>query len=173
MKTIDCQTVEKLTINKDELVFIDIRSPDEFAREHIPNSINIPLSQLSEEAVAELKNKKLLFYCRSGNRTKQAESKISQLPCAEVFCLQGGIDHWKKNGNSTQQDKKAPLELMRQVQIIAGLLILIGVILALTISSYFIIIPAFVGAGLLFAGISGFCGMANLLMLLPYNKTKQ
>ena len=62
---------------------------------------------------------------------------------------------------------KAPIEIMRQVQIITGLMILIVIV-----SPYFIIITTFVGLGLLTAGVTGFCGMANLLMILPYNNKR-
>lgn len=59
---------------------------------------------------------------------------------------------------------------MRQVQIAAGLLILCGVVLGYSVSGGFFLLSGFVGAGLLFAGVTGFCGMARLLRVMPWNR---
>lgn len=77
---------------------------------------------------------------------------------------------WKAKGLTTIKSTKAPIDLMRQVQIIAGSLVVLGVILGLFISPNYILISGFVGAGLLFAGVSGFCGMARILSFMPWNK---
>ncbi|EZJ38047.1 hypothetical protein AC93_2822 [Escherichia coli 2-005-03_S4_C2] len=89
---------------------------------------------------------------------------------AEIFLLEDGIDGWKKAGLPVAVNKSQPLPLMRQVQIAAGGLILIGVVLGYTVNSVFFLLSGFVGAGLLFAGISGFCGMARLLDKMPWNQ---
>ncbi len=73
-------------------------------------------------------------------------------------------------GLPVKEDKSQPLPLMRQVQIVAGALILLGVALGYAFSSGFFLLSAFVGAGLTFAGITGFCGMARLLALMPWNR---
>tara|TARA_B100000749_G_C18311461_1_gene416920 strand:- start:24 stop:545 length:522 start_codon:yes stop_codon:yes gene_type:complete len=173
MKTIDIATLNQLQIPVNELVIIDIRTPDEYAKVHIPNSINIPLTQLSTTNFTQWQNKTLLFYCKAGHRTQQAESLIAQLNCKTILCLQGGINAWQKVGNKVNYNPKAPLELVRQVQIIVGIMILLGVTFAYLISPYFIILTIFAGLGLLMAGLTGFCGMAKLLMFLPYNKIKE
>ena len=77
---------------------------------------------------------------------------------------------WKQAGLITQEDTSQPLPLMRQVQIAAGLLTLCGVVLGFTLSSGFFLLSGFVGAGLLFAGLTGFCGMARLLKVMPWNR---
>lgn len=84
--------------------------------------------------------------------------------------LDGGLDAWKRAGLAVKQKAGAPIELMRQVQIVIGLLVLAGLALTLTVHPYFIAIPAFMGAGLTFAGISGWCGMAKLVALAPWNR---
>ncbi len=76
----------------------------------------------------------------------------------------------KQAGLPTVEDKSQPLPLMRQVQIAARLLILCGVVLGYTLSSGFFLLSGFVGAGLLFAGLTGFCGMARLLKVMPWNR---
>ena len=61
---------------------------------------------------------------------------------------------------------------MRQVQITAGSLVFFGTILSATVSPWFMLLTGFVGAGLMFAGISNTCAMANFLSMLPYNKQR-
>jgi rhodanese-related sulfurtransferase len=88
----------------------------------------------------------------------------------EAYVLEGGIDAWIAAGLPTEHDRKAPLEIMRQVQIVAGMLVLAGVALGATVSPGFLLLSGFVGAGLTFAGATGFCGMARLLALAPWNR---
>jgi rhodanese-related sulfurtransferase len=153
------------------LIICDIREADEYNREHIIGAKNTPLSTFDiNEINGYSKNKTVVFHCQSGNRTKQNENLLKNIDANEVLVLCDGITDWKKNGCAVAKNNKAPLPLMRQVQIIAGSIVVLGAILSLTISSGFILLSAFVGAGLMLAGITGFCGMANLLMLLPYNK---
>jgi rhodanese-related sulfurtransferase len=87
-----------------------------------------------------------------------------------VTDLQGGIPTWQQAGLPVRKLKNAPLPLMRQVQIAAGSLILLGLILSNTVAPAWILLTWFVGAGLTFAGITGFCGMARLLAVMPWNK---
>jgi hypothetical protein len=70
-------------------------------------------------------------------------------------------------------DRTAPLPIMRQVQIAAGSLVLLGVVLAVLVSPWFMALSAFVGAGLIVAGVTGFCGMANLLLHMPWNRSRE
>ncbi len=88
----------------------------------------------------------------------------------EAFIVDGGLDAWKKAGLPVSADRSQPLELQRQVQIGAGSLAFIGTVLGLTVSPWFFGVPAFVGAGLFTAGVTGFCGMAQILMRAPWNK---
>ncbi|MGK0740232.1 rhodanese family protein, partial [Yokenella regensburgei] len=88
----------------------------------------------------------------------------------KVYLLEGGIDAWKQAGLPVIKDASQPLPLMRQVQIAAGVLILCGVLLGYTLSSAFFLLSAFVGAGLTLAGVTGFCGMARLLAVMPWNR---
>lgn len=84
--------------------------------------------------------------------------------------LEGGIDAWKAAGLEVEQDPTQPLELQRQVMIAAGSLVLLGVLLGYALSPWLFLLSGFVGAGLIFAGISGFCGMALLLQRMPWNR---
>ena len=88
----------------------------------------------------------------------------------EAFLLDGGLDAWSAVGLPLEVNRKAPLEVMRQVQIAAGVLVLVGVTLGLLVHPGFFGLAAFVGAGLTVAGLTGFCGMARLLALAPWNR---
>jgi rhodanese-related sulfurtransferase len=153
------------------ILLCDIREPDEHNRERIGEAINTPLSSFHSEDLLRIgKDKVLVFHCLSGNRTKMNANKFANLNHEKVYILAGGMNEWKKAGYPTIQDEKAPLPIMRQVQMVAGFLIMLGVLLAYVVHPAFIFLSGFVGLGLFFAGASGFCGMANLLMFLPYNK---
>ncbi|MGG5836410.1 rhodanese family protein [Huaxiibacter chinensis] len=149
---------------------IDIRDADEYAREHIPGAHSVPLDTLPGALQAHA-GETLIFHCQSGARTSNNAARLAQAASpAQAWLLEGGIQGWKQAGLETVEDKAQPLPLMRQVQIAAGLLILAGVVLGYSVSSGFFLLSGFVGAGLLFAGVSGFCGMARLLKVMPWNR---
>lgn len=152
---------------------VDIREADEHARENIPGAQHLPLSKLDEADLALHEGKPVIFHCRSGARTQSQAARLAARTggACEAFILEGGMDAWKKAGLPVVTDRTRPLELQRQVQIGAGSLTLLGVLLGLLVSSWFYAIPAFVGAGLVTAGGTGFCGMARLLMRAPWNKS--
>ena len=151
---------------------IDIRDADEYLHEHIPEAHLAPLSALEQGSLpANLRAEQVIFHCQSGKRTQNAATKLSAIAApAQVWLLEGGIDGWKAAGLPVAKDSSQPLPLMRQVQIAAGSLALLGVILGYSVSSAFFLLSGFVGAGLLFAGVTGFCGMARLLKVMPWNR---
>ena len=152
-------------------VLVDIREADEHAREKIPGAVNVPLSRIGDVAAL---GRPLVFHCRSGMRTaanaETLKAAAGGYPC---HLLDGGIDGWRSAGLPTAVDPKQPLELMRQVQIGAGLLTLIGVVLGFLVHPGFFGLSAFVGAGLTMAGTTGWCGMALLLRRMPWNRALQ
>ncbi len=149
-------------------VLVDIREADEHARERVPGARSNPLSRLAPvEAPA---GKAVIFHCRSGARTAGAASRLADTASCEAYILEGGLDAWKKAGLPVAVDRRQPLELMRQVQIVAGSLVLLGIALGVWVAPAFLGLSAFVGAGLVFAGISGWCGMARLLAIMPWNR---
>src|ERR1035437_8704485 len=134
-----------------ERVIIDVRENDEFSAEHIRGSTSVPLSRFNEIApgvLEGLRDKRLLIICRSGNRAELAKKQIQQLGFgsevdAEVYL--GGILEWKKQGKPEVTRKKLILPIMRQVQLIAGVLILTSVILGFLVDQRLTWIAAFVG----------------------------
>jgi rhodanese-related sulfurtransferase len=149
---------------------IDIRGADEHARQRIPGAINIPLDQI---AALRDDGRPVVFHCKSGMRTAANAGQLAAAAGeAPAFILAGGIDAWRVAGQATTADQSQPLEIMRQVQITAGTLVLAGVLLGLFMSPGFFGLSAFVGAGLMFAGVTGWCGMANLLRVMPWNRRR-
>ncbi|EKE75777.1 rhodanese family protein [Oceanibaculum indicum] len=153
-----------------EMLLIDIREPDEYAREHIRGARLIPLNAIDAEDLTAEQRRPVCFTCRSGNRTAFNATRLLAKGFHEAYVLEGGLDGWKKAGLPVHFNPRAPLDLMRQVQIAAGALALAGAVLAATVSPWFILLSGFVGAGLVFAGVTGFCGMARLLKLMPWNR---
>ena len=147
---------------------IDIRAPDEHARERIAGALNVPLDRLSGESA---QGDVLIFHCRSGMRTGQAAPALTEAAGGrDCYILEGGISAWGNAGLPVEKVRGAPIEMQRQVMIAAGLLILLGTILSSFLAPAWIALAIFVGAGLTFAGITGFCGMARLLALMPWNR---
>jgi hypothetical protein len=87
-----------------------------------------------------------------------------------VIQLRGGIPSWKNAGYGIEKSQNAPISLFRQVQIVAGSLVVVGTVLGALVSPVFLLLSGFVGAGLVFAGITNTCAMGMLLAKLPYNQ---
>ncbi|WP_039057084.1 rhodanese family protein [Enterobacter sp. Bisph1] len=152
---------------------VDIRQPDEFRREHLPDAVSLPLDELlAGKAVSQAASAQtVIFHCQSGMRTQQnADALVRAASPANVLIIEGGLNNWKQEKLPTVEDKRQPRPLMQQVQIVAGSLILLGVVLGYAVDIRFFLLSGFVGAGLLFAGLSGWCGMALLLAKMPWNR---
>lgn len=145
---------------------IDIRGRDEFARARAAGAENRPLDELG----AVESDAPVVFLCRSGMRTSGNAAKLAACCGGEAYILDGGLDAWKAAGLPVEEDRSQPLELMRQVQIAAGSLVLLGVVLGFAWSPLLFGLSAFVGAGLVMAGTTGWCGMARLLAAMPWNR---
>jgi rhodanese-related sulfurtransferase len=153
-------------------ILVDIREADERAREKVAGAYHLPLSKLDEADLALHEGKPVIFHCKSGVRTIGNASRLAQKAggACEAFIIEGGLDAWKKAGLPIATDRRQPIELQRQVQIGAGGLAFLGTMLGLFASPWFFAVPAFVGAGLMMAGATGFCGMAHVLMRAPWNR---
>jgi len=151
-------------------ILVDIREADEHARERIPGARNLPLSKLDEADFAA-QGKTVIFHCKSGARTQANASRLAaKLGACEALIVEGGLDAWAAAGLPLRADSKQPIELMRQVQITAGALVLAGVLLGAYVAPGWYGLSAFFGAGLVFAGVTGWCGMAKLLAVMPWNR---
>lgn len=160
----------KTRLDQGSALLIDVRESDEHAREHILGARLSPLSAIDEHDFDRDHGKAAVFHCKSGMRTQANAARLLARGFSEAYYLEGGIEAWKQAGLPVHTNRKAPLEIMRQVQITAGSLVLLGVALGYFINPVFYALSAFVGAGLTFAGATGWCGMAMLLRTMPWNR---
>lgn len=150
--------------------FINVCTTAEYKEKHIPGVRSIPLDELQNH-VREFDGKKTIYvHCRSGNRGRKALEKLTELGVrAELVNVEGGIMAWEELGYPIGSHTNRP-SLMRQVMILAGSLILLGHVLFMFFGAPYLLLSAFVGAGLVFAGTTGWCGLAFLLAKMPWNK---
>ena len=150
---------------------IDVRTPAEYGEVHIPGSQLMPLDRLDAAAVksASSDEGQCVLICRSGKRAEQAYQKLHAAGCGNLVILDGGVAAWESAGLPVERGAKA-MSLERQVRIAAGSLVLLGVILGTWVHPGFYGLSAFVGAGLIFAGVTDWCGMAMVLAKMPWNQ---
>jgi rhodanese-related sulfurtransferase len=156
-----------------QIDLLDVRTPAEFREIHVEGARNVPLDRLDPQAIQAarggLNDQPLYVICRSGSRGKQACEKLLAAGLVNVVNIEGGTVACEAAGLPVVRGKKT-ISLERQVRIAAGFLVLVGGILAITVHPYFAGLSAFVGAGLMFAGITDTCGMAMLLARMPWNQ---
>lgn len=147
---------------------VDIRGREEHARERIPAAASKPLDSLTPVESGQ----PVIFHCRSGARTKTNAERLGAACEGEAFILEGGIEAWKAAGLPVVQDRRQPLEIMRQVQLAGGAVILLSVFAALLVAPGWSLLAAAVGAGMLHAGLTGSCAMTRLLEPMPWNRRR-
>ncbi len=172
LHTVDARTL-KQGLDQQSVTLIDVREPGEFAGEHIPGATLVALSQFDPRKIPQTEDTQLVLYCRSGNRSAIAAQKLFEAGFESVTHLSCGIGAWKEAGYPTVTNRDAPISLMRQVQIVAGSLMLTGTLLGALVSPWFLLLSGFVGAGLMFSGVTDTCMLGMLLAKLPYNQRSQ
>ncbi|TVP78821.1 MAG: DUF2892 domain-containing protein [Gemmatimonadales bacterium] len=150
--------------------FLDVRTPGEFESVHIRGSYNVPLNELPDhrDDIVGVEDPVVLV-CQSGNRARQADEALRDAGMENLRILEGGVSGWRASGQPVETGPER-LSLERQVRIAAGALAFAGGALALAVSPLWALLPTFVGAGLVFAGVTDTCGMAMVLSKLPYNR---
>lgn len=154
-----------------EMRLLDVRTPGEFEAEHIAGAYNVPLDTLGEhgpEIRARISDPVVLI-CRSGQRARKAEDALKAAGMTNLHVLDGGMSAWIAAGHPVRRGVPR-MSLERQVRIAAGALAATGGFLALFANSLFAVIPAFVGSGLVFAGVTDTCAMGMLIAKLPHNR---
>lgn len=150
---------------------VDVRSPAEFACGHLPCAVNIPMEQI-ESRLGDLREGcALVLVCQAGSRAHTVADWLRPAR-PDVLVLEGGTAAWCDAGEPVVRTARTRWSLERQVRLGAGLLVVVGVAFTLGVSRSWIALPAFVGLGLSFAGLTGFCPMASLLALLPWNRPR-
>ena len=151
---------------------IDVRTPKEFEEVHIPEARNIPLPDLHKflkELKALSQERPLILMCRTQNRVKIAYDYLTNNGVSNCRILEGGITGWIESGKPVVRGRKG-ISLEGQVRTIAGSLVVLGVALGVSVSMWFLLIPAFVGIGLIHAGLTDSCLMGMVLAKLPMNR---
>lgn len=170
IKQTTVQEVNELIDSRGECQVIDVREFSEFNSERIADAQLMPLSNFEKHADEIDHTKPVYLMCRSGTRAKQAAEKLMKKGFTDIHVVEGGMMAWAGANLPVIKGESKVWSLERQVRFTAGLLVLLGVVLTVFVHPYFLVIPAFIGAGLAFAGATDWCGMAMLLARMPWNK---
>ncbi len=170
LSTIDANTL-KTWLDSGEAVLVDVREPGEHQAESIPGAVSLPLGRICKDALPEMAGKKLVLHCKAGKRGGAAcEKLLAEDPNLELYNLEGGIGAWAQASHAVKTSGKFFLPLDRQVQLTIGTGVLVGVILGYAVHPGFLLLAALFGAGLMNAGLTGWCGLALLMAKMPWNQ---
>ena len=151
---------------------IDVRTPAEFREVHVPFARNVPLHELDPASFKDLQRHTpeaiVYLICRLGQRGAEACTKLRDAG-VNAINVEGGTLAWDAAGLPVTRGRKT-IPLDGQVRIAIGLIVLASAALAAIVHPYWIALAAFMGAGLVFSGISGFCGLAQILARMPWNQ---
>ena len=174
MRTISPAELQSHLASFPEAQLIDVRSAVEFSEVHVPNALPTPLDRLDPRALFELntlsKDRPVYVLCRTGARATRAAEHFVREGYANAVVVEGGTLAWINAGLPVKRGQSKVISLERQVRIAAGAFVFTGTVLGLFVNKAFFGIPAFVGAGLVFAGITDWCGMGLLLAKAPWNR---
>jgi rhodanese-related sulfurtransferase len=174
MKRISPTELHQLLTANGSLPVIDVRTPPEFASVHVPQARNLPLDGLDPKGLVEAgtlpSDQPVYVLCQSGQRATRAAEKFASQGYPNAVVVEGGTQGWVNASLPVTRGQSGVISLERQVRIGAGSLVLIGVLLGWFVNPAFFGLSAFVGAGLVFAGVTDWCGMGLLLAKAPWNK---
>jgi rhodanese-related sulfurtransferase len=172
VRTISIETWKDWQAAEQRAQLVDVRSATEFAAAHLPGAINIPLEQIERRTEDLEANAPVVLVCQTGTRARLASALLAASG-KDLVVLEGGTQAWLHAGYPVVRSTAARWALERQVRLTAGLLVVVGVLLAVAISRWWLLLPGFVGCGLVFAGCTGFCGMGELLARMPWNRPQR
>ena len=170
LSTITPQKARQISEENPTAILLDVRTPAEFSARKAVGARNIPLDALETMADSLPKNAPLLLLCEKGGRASIAAAKLQEHGFKDLHVIEGGTEAWASLGFPVEGTGRKIISIERQVRIGAGSLVLIGVILGFLIHPVFFGLSAFIGAGLVFAGITDWCGMGLLLARAPWNR---
>ena len=174
MKTITPAQLQSRIQSGEKLHLLDVRTPAEHAEVHVPGVHLAPLDRLDPVQLAGeqgfAKDQPIFVLCRSGSRAKQAAEKLEKDGFRECHVVEGGTLAWAEAGLPVNRGNSKVMSLERQVRIAAGAIVLCGVLLVHFVNPALMWLSGFVGAGLIFAGITDTCAMGMLISKLPWNQ---
>lgn len=170
VQEIDPVSLKKL-IDNGQTMLIDVREHLEYNEEHIPKARLFPSSKFRPEDLPNPADKKMIFYCLSGKRSSSMGRRWADY-CGvkEVYFLKGGLESWKNEGLPTVVNHAVEKKIERQAYVLAGFLVLVGSLLSIFFTDWFLILPGLIGALLIFSGYAGHCYLTFLLSRLPFNR---
>ena len=165
------EELERLLRERPEIRLLDVRTPGEYETAHILGAYNVPLDTLGEHArdIQAHVEEPVVLICQSGARARRAEEALKAAGMPNLHVLDGGISGWLAAGRPAVRGT-VRVSLERQVRVVAGGLAALGAVLSLVVNPLFAFVPAVVGSGLVFAGVTDTCGMGMVLTRLPYNR---
>ena len=153
-----------------EVHLVDVREQVEFAGGRIAGASLLPLGELEQRHLELDHSKPIYVMCRTGRRSAEAQKRLNALGFTNVINVAGGFEAWKKEKLPFERDEHAPWSIERQVRFTAGTLVLIGVLLAVFVHPYFIVLAGLIGFGLAFTASIDWCGMGILISKMPWNR---
>ena len=163
--------INELLSDGGECQVIDVREFSEFSSERIADAQLMPLSNFEKHADEIDHSKPVYLMCRSGARAIKAADKLAARGFTDIHVVEGGMLAWSDARLPVVEGGSKVWSLERQVRFAAGLFVFTGVVLGILVSPYFYLLSAFVGAGLMFAGITDTCGLAMVLARMPWNRS--
>lgn len=174
MTTIQPAELQSILESNPRAQLLDVRTPGEHAQLHVPGVHLLPLDRLDASRLVSShgfsKETPVYILCQSGGRARQAATKLEQSGFEKCCVVEGGTSAWAAAGLPVNRGASRVISLERQVRIAAGFLVLSGVLLSLFVNQAFIWLSGFVGAGLIFAGVTDWCGMGMLIARMPWNQ---
>lgn len=175
-ETITVQTESVQTLarrNLNSMQFIDVRTPGEYRTVHAQFAQLVPLDELDPETLHQktgfTRDQPLYILCQAGGRAKTAAEKLCSAGITNCVVVEGGTNAWVQAGLPVVRGQ-GTISIERQVRIAAGAIVVTGILLGWFVNPWFFLLSGFVGAGLVFAGVTDWCGMALLLAKMPWNK---
>lgn len=173
LPTISAQELHKKCQGGEYIELIDVRTPAEYQSLHAEGARNVPLDRLDPKQIMSSRDDQadhpVYVICRSGSRAEMAMKKFHDLGMTNVISVAGGTAAWEAAGLPVKRGRRQVISVDRQMRIVAGSLVIAGV--ALTwVHPAFVALSAFVGCGLVFAGVTNICPMMNTLSRMPWNQ---
>ncbi|MCM2303794.1 MAG: rhodanese-like domain-containing protein [Elusimicrobia bacterium] len=167
---IDADAAHRVLETKAPGQLIDVREVSELDALRVEGAMNIPLSRLGELAARLDRNAPVYLLCRSGSRAAESAAKLKELGLRDVLVVRGGLEAWTAAGKPVVRGVSRVWSLERQVRFTAGMIVLVGVALAVAAGPAWLLLSGFVGAGLMFSAATDTCAMALVLARMPWNR---
>ncbi|NVJ99130.1 MAG: rhodanese-like domain-containing protein [Alphaproteobacteria bacterium] len=175
LKTISATEFRDLHAAKSAAVIIDVRTGAEFEACHVEGAKLYPLQELAPTAILDASagsEEPLYILCKAGGRAKKAAEQIVPHTDRDVIVVEGGTDACVACGVPFGGQGGEVMSIERQVRVVAGSLVVVGVALGTLVAPGFYLLSGFVGAGLVFAGLTDTCAMGMALARMPWNRAK-